>query len=118
MGHLYRRIGKVSYLPGQIRDILVHINCDKHEGVPAVKRIIGDCDSFGHEESYVCQECLDKHLKYMEDYKPPDSMCDWCKGYPLQTRPIRDFEEGYNGPVYYVCEPCCIRHHQQCHGSD
>lgn len=97
--------------------MVIHSNCETHTDIPAIKRIIGECDSFGHEESYVCHQCLDEYIATLKN-NPISGHCDFCHVYQHHLTPKRDTEEGVNGPVYYICNPCSIKLHQQCFGSD
>jgi len=66
-------------------------------------RLQGETDSFGAEYHYYCDSCVSKCMK--DEDKQEDEICDWCK-HKKHLTPIRDFEEGLNGPVYYVCSKC------------
>lgn len=68
-------------------------------------RVQGETDSFGAEYFYFCQECFDKAQAEEEAKEPEEAQCDWCKKDRLLS-PVRDFDEGSNGPVYYVCSAC------------
>lgn len=72
----------------------------------ATYKVVVESDSFGSEYGYYC----DTHIKDVEEQaisNPPEDNCDHCKRL-LTVHPYRDYEEGYNGPVYWLCE-CCLR---------
>ena len=77
------------------------ISCPK----PATHRLQGETDSFGAEYHYLCEEHIAAYRTSQETADKSGS-CDWCKTDQPEVSPMRDFEEGMNGPVYYVCAPC------------
>jgi hypothetical protein len=96
--------GPISTLPGRRHDFPDGTMCDEHPDRPAVARIQGETDSFGCEMYDMCSECLAKHREEMR--KPDLGKCDWCDARDVARVPARDYEEGMNGPVYYVCAAC------------
>jgi hypothetical protein len=82
--------------------------CDEHPDRPAVVRIQGETDSFGSEMHDCCAECA--AVFRAELHGPNLGRCDWCNADNVSRRPQRDYDEGMNGPVYYVCEPCRTRY--------
>ena len=97
--------GPISTLPGARHDTPDGTMCDTHPDRPAVVRVQGETDSFGSEMHDLCDECL----KAIKAEGPHIGRCDWCKTEKVELRPRRDYEEGLNGPVYYVCSPCIQR---------
>lgn len=104
-------IGPNSYLPGNImhRDIPEGTVCDIHSDRLAIAEVVGETDSFGSETHHCCQECLDD----MKKESPRVGMCDWCKTSKVETKPMRDYEEGMHGRVYEVCKTCRDRYDKQ-----
>lgn len=101
-------IGPNSYLPG---DVLAlprgkTIWCDEHPDKVAVAKIIGETDSMGSEVYNACQECVNAS----KNAGPTIGICDWCKTKNVEVKPKRDYEEGMNGRVYDVCQPCIKRY--------
>lgn len=96
--------GPISTLPGTVHKIPAGMVCDDHPHRRAVVRIQGETDSFGSEMADLCQECYDKCLEPSEEIS--EHFCDWCKCRVEKVEPMRDFEEGRCGPVYYVCASC------------
>jgi hypothetical protein len=75
--------------------------CEQECGRPATCQVQGETDSMGAEWWRMCDECA------AEASDPTiDGPCDWCKQGASELRPIRDWEEGLSGPVYWVCPPC------------
>ena len=70
----------------------------------ATNRVQGETDSFGAEYHYFCTDCTAKCHKDERENRE-EECCDWCKKQALLA-PIRDWEEGLYGPVYYVCSKC------------
>ena len=95
--------GQVLATPGSARwEWLVKewgANCNC--GQPATVMIQGETDSYGYEGMPSCAACAEKHAA-----APTDGTCDWCKKWVARTAPIRDIDEGSDGPVYYVCGTC------------
>jgi hypothetical protein len=79
--------------------ICVHCSTFEVE-VPAVVTIVGETDSFGSELLDLCQKCYTAVLEY-----EPEDECEWC-GKTAPLHPLRDYDEGLNGPVYQVCKAC------------
>jgi hypothetical protein len=92
-------------LPGDVLKLPKGATCDC--GKAAIVNIQGETDSFGYEENFMCQGCYDKYKTQVKEKK--EQTCDWCK-YIAICNPIRDYDEGMHGPVYYVCVPCKDRH--------
>lgn len=74
-------------------------------GKPSIHKMVGESDSFGSEYYYQCDECRQKERVWSLE-NPHHSDCDWCKATNVETRGIRDIDEGNHGPVYNVCTPC------------
>jgi hypothetical protein len=68
---------------------------------PATCRVQGETDGFGAEWWSMCDECA-------EQSSNPTSAgpCETCKKDSEKLFPSRCWEEGMNGPVYWVCEQC------------
>jgi hypothetical protein len=101
-------IGPSSYLPGQTLAVPPGTCCDVHPDRAAVKRVVGETDSFGSELIDLCDSCAATLLEGIRRERAKPHVCDWCKQEKEGCRPRRDFEEGQGGPVYMVC-PDCIR---------
>ncbi|MHA2180094.1 MAG: hypothetical protein ACXAAH_01585 [Promethearchaeota archaeon] len=81
-------------------------NCDN----VATHRMQGETDSFGAEYMYYCKSCL---AKCQEDIdKSEEDNCEWCHT-KASLQPVRDFEEGLSGPVYYVCSSCAHKQNKR-----
>ena len=93
-------------LPGSILRLSPNTYCDHedHQGRLAVKCVQGETDSFGHEKMNMCQDCYDAFIA--SDDPLVSGECDWCKAEVTTRAPTRDMDEGFNGPVYYVCFEC------------
>jgi hypothetical protein len=94
--------GPISTLPGAVH--APHGMCDNHPDRPATVRVQGETDSFGCEMYDYCAECAKSDRE--EARQPIVGNCGWCDSREVELRPKRDYEEGMNGPVYYVCEQC------------
>lgn len=97
--------GPTTCLPGQQSSIKALVRCDSHPDRLAVKRVVGETDSYGCEYISMCPVCL----KANDDYEATadhSGCCDWCKQEKPSLVPHRDFEEGQSGPVYQVCGDC------------
>lgn len=81
----------------------------------ALYKLQGETDSFGAEYFYYCQSCLDKTLLAVREYEDQEEYCEWCKKL-AKLKPVRDFEEGFHGPVYYVCSSCRRAQRNDYHG--
>lgn len=91
-------------LPGSHNKVPPGGKCEDHPERDAVKNIQGETDSFGAEYHLMCREC---YTQYKEEAKKDYiDNCDWCKARDVAVRPRRDYDEGMNGPVYYVCQDC------------
>lgn len=92
--------GPVRTLPGHVRRGNFNCKCDDCD-VPATIRVQGETDSFGCEYYYQCEAC------YAEDQKQDDavSICEHCDTESVLA-PCRDPGEGLTGPVYWLCQPC------------
>lgn len=82
--------------------------CDDHDDRPATHRVQGETDSFGCEMHDMCDECY-QAWRVAPQYGDDLGRCDYCRHETANRRPIRDYEEGLGGPVYYVCEECRAR---------
>lgn len=98
--------GPVSTLPGAVFQSPDGMMCDEHSDRTAVKRVQGETDSFGCEMYDYCQECFDEYKQSLKEFNQKASPCDWCKKEATDLRPRRDYEEGSDGPVYYICGGC------------
>jgi hypothetical protein len=96
----------MSYLPGQILPVHKHDVCsaEGHETRPAVRKVVGEVDSFGPEIDLYCKECAEA-LDAMPE-KDTSGDCEWCKGVFTELVSCRDIDEGSGGPVYMVCRGC------------
>lgn len=83
--------------------------CDEHPDRPATRRIQGETDSFGAEFHDLCADCATAFFTRIAAERERPHRCDWCKAMATDTRPHRDFEEGFYGPVYIVCAACQAR---------
>lgn len=102
----------MGILPGQTRPLSENQMCEVHDDKPAVIELCTEADSFGAEWTPLCQSCIDEH----NAEKHPDGVlrdCDWCHATNVRIKPMRDYEEGSNGPVYDVCGPCRTRHNKR-----
>ncbi len=77
-------------------------------GEPSTLTMVGETDSFGSEYIDLCQTCYDKD----SDKEPEEDNCEWCKKMAICS-PVRDWEEGSNGPVYYVCSSCSQKQNEE-----
>ncbi len=84
-------------------------NCDCNN--LAVKRVQGETDSFGAEYFYYCHECYDKMKVDQDKIDAEPEVCNWCKETAI-LHPERNWEEGLNGPVYYICDKCSSKQHK------
>lgn len=97
--------GPTRSLPGQAAIAENLVICDDHPDRLAVKRVVGEVDSFGCEYMHMCQQCYDE-FKAHESAADTSGKCDWCKSHKQALTPHRDFEEGSCGRVYDVCGDC------------
>ena len=103
-----------SGLPGDVirlqnqSEICEGYNCDCN--AIATHRMQGETDSFGAEYMYFCPSCLQKCQHDINDQE--EETCEWCKK-TAKLSPIRDFEEGLSGPVYYVCSGCISKQNKR-----
>lgn len=80
----------------------------------AVYSIQGETDSFGAEYHYYCEQHykvvkeIHQFVKTKRSSMGETQSCDLCKhDTPIgEIKPIRDYDEGMNGPVYYACPSC------------
>ena len=49
--------GRIGTLPGHVSNPPVGMTCDNHPDRPAWKRVQGETDSMGCEQSDLCSEC-------------------------------------------------------------
>lgn len=96
-------------LPGNIYSGTKGSFCETHEDRPSYKKLQGETDSFGAEYSEMCEECFAVYEKSLEVKVAKEEPCDWCKVVTNTIEPTRDYSEGSNGPVYYVCQACRIK---------
>jgi hypothetical protein len=75
--------------------------CEQECGRPATCQVQGETDSSGAEWWNLCDVCA-----AAAGDPTIDGPCDWCKQDAGALRPIRDWEEGLGGPVYWVCAAC------------
>lgn len=101
-------IGPTSKLPGAAWDVPDGAVCDTHSDRAAVARIQGETDSFGAELFDMCQECL-KEFRAWKREGDHSGECDWCHLHKPRLSPQRDYEEGFYGRVYDVCDDCIRR---------
>lgn len=97
--------GPIRTLPGAAHGVPDGMMCDDHPDRPATHRVQGETDSFGSEMHDLCEECyreLRAELQAPQEAFP----CDWCEVVSSDRRPVRDYDEGMCGPVYYVCPDC------------
>lgn len=99
-------------LPGSLLSLPKNAMCDTegHVTTPAVKNVVGECDSMGHESILMCQACYDKYRAEVAASATEEQHCDWCNAMKTDVKPYRDFEEGSYGPVYSVCRDCRVKH--------
>jgi hypothetical protein len=90
-------------LPGSVHAGKVGAICE-YCNKPATKQLQGETDSFSYEMHDICDECLAATKAKELWYK--DHCCDWCHHSTDNIQPTRDYDEGSNGPVYYVCASC------------
>lgn len=93
----------MNNLPGSVHEVKPGVDCEDC-GKPATSLLQGETDSFGAEYHPLCDVCLRKTLNEMA-VEGHISKCDHCH-IEQETRAWRDFEEGSNGPVYYICSGC------------
>jgi hypothetical protein len=82
--------------------------CDECENI-ASYLFCTEADSMGAEWIALCSI----HFKEHRDAPPIVDTCDWCGANDVEVVPMRDQEEGHNGPVYEVCAPCRKAHIKQ-----
>lgn len=94
-------------LPGAISKPDQGATCDTHPTHAATVRVQGETDSFGAEYIHMCAACKKDHDAHRERLGGAafEGLCGRCKT-PAPVFPVRDFDEGMNGPVYYYCQPC------------
>lgn len=98
--------GPVSSLPGDTTPAPAGTFCDEHAEAPAVRRIQGETDSMGAEYFYVCQTCYDKYLAAKEKLQGGSFEGQCVCGTTAPLFPVRSWDEGSSGPVYYRCQAC------------
>lgn len=98
--------GPVSTLPGALHPVLPTDKCDEHPEVQAVHRVQGETDSMGAEYFYVCQACYDKYLADKEKLQGGSFEGTCTCGAVEPLFPVRSWDEGRSGPVYYRCRSC------------
>lgn len=97
----------MSYLPGAISRPELGAHCDNHPDRAAVVRVQGETDSFGAEYIHMCEGCKQAHDEHRQrlDGGLWVGLCGKCNA-EAPLFPVRDFDEGTRGPVYYRCAPC------------
>lgn len=87
-------------MPGDVRKYVGYERCQANGcNAYATKEVVGETDSFGSEYHYYC----DRHYKPVSRYRR--GTCERC-GADVEVRLRRDPEEGNNGPLYEMCDPC------------
>ena len=93
-------------LPNQIEplsDEVVYI-CNNSDCVDdATYSYCVEADSMGAEYEYYCDEHIEE---ISQAQRNTVGNCDWCRVEDVPLSPVRDFEEGLSGPVYWVCTEC------------
>lgn len=99
----------MSILPGSLLKVEKGSMCETegHENIPATANVVGECDSMGYENTHMCEDCYEAYNNSPDPLEKGE--CDWCKKDSDNLRPTRDIDEGFNGPVYYVCQSCRIK---------
>ena len=97
----------VSTLPGFQSAPENGTTCDDHPDRPAVKRVQGETDSMGCEYLHFCQECFDRYKAGKEAAGGGsfEGACS-CGKQNVPLFPVRYWDEGSYGPVYYKCADC------------
>ena len=104
--------GPISTLPGSPHGVPAGTMCDDHPERPATHRVQGETDSFGCELNDMCDKCYAELRAEMS--APQEAFpCDYCRAPSIDRRPIRDYDEGLCGPVYYVCGECRRRQRER-----
>lgn len=98
-------------LPGQRVKLFGYELCTTHLDRKAILGICSEADSFGTENTYFCQECVNAREVVSTDGTV--GTCDWCNTTSVEVKPMRDPEEGLMGRVYDVCQAC--RGSNRCH---
>lgn len=106
-------VGRTSHLTGQFVALTSappeegdeHM-CQLHSKKKAVKLLVGEADSMGCEYIPMCQRCINRYHKRMENQPEHEKRsCESC-GSKDDTQAMRDPDEGSCGPVYYWCNAC------------
>lgn len=94
-------------VPGRIvRTPEPHIRCSKAGCMEYAKwRLTTEVDSSGAEHEHYCNTHMDEIRKELRK-ADHSGTCEVCGGFDEDIRPIRDFTEGNNGPVYDACPSC------------
>jgi hypothetical protein len=96
----------MSNLPGSRMKYIGSETCEEcNTETRASWRLTGECDSFGCEYVFLCNDHMTKHDEAAK-VANTSGTCDWCKTHQPDLSPHRDFEEGSNGPVYDICLAC------------
>lgn len=98
-------------LPGSLHALILGSKCEECEN-SAMYRVQGETDSFGAEMHDLCEA----HYMAMRTYNaahPTIGDCKWCTAKNVVLKPMRDYDEGMSGPVYYVCVPCIVKQNQE-----
>ena len=97
-------IGPNRYLPGNTIPCEKGFECDeKNCGLPAVRAVVGETDSFGSEVNHYCEAHYQRYLSTVEE--DFSLTCEHC-GETHNVRHVRDPDEGMCGPVYQLCASC------------
>lgn len=105
----YSSNGPVRTMPGSASSVEPGTMCDQHPDRPAVFRIQGETDSFGCEYFFVCQECKDEVDDARDAARQEERYCGGCNSMKKDVHPVRDYDEGTSGPLYYRCPACCVK---------
>lgn len=93
-------------LPGQIEPLSDEDNyvCYNSDCVDnATYSYCVESDSMGSEYEYYCDEHIEEISQTQRDTL---GNCEWCHLEDVTLSPVRDMEEGNQGPVYWVCSEC------------
>jgi hypothetical protein len=109
------------HITGMIVEPLVGDMCETHENVPAVKRLVGETDSWGSEYIPICGQC---HTKWMTDLKEKENrndpkewvICESCKTSDQTTKHRFDPSES-GGGTYMWCSKCYWKVHGETFGN-
>lgn len=101
-------IGPNRYLPGNTIPCEKGFECDiENCGLPAVRAVVGETDSFGSEINHFCEAHYQQHVSAQQE-EDFSLTCEHC-GVANNVRYVRDPDEGMYGPVYQLCQTCTRR---------